>query len=71
MPFGTIIIINKSTVGGSMSTIAQTEGFLCRFFTYSDTALTPSSFKEAVTMAYSTHNLTEVQIQERIKNNIR
>ncbi|HFE0239286.1 TPA: hypothetical protein ACF8KN_004474 [Salmonella enterica] len=54
-----------------MSTIAQTEGFLCRFFTYSDTALTPSSFKEAVTMAYSTHNLTEVQIQERIKNNIR
>ncbi|EMD7527387.1 hypothetical protein VV404_004598 [Salmonella enterica] len=54
-----------------MSTIAQTEGFLGRFFTYSDTALTPSSFKEAVTMAYSTHNLTEVQIQERIKNNIR
>jgi hypothetical protein len=53
-----------------MSTIAQTEGFLSRFFSYSDKVLTPSSFKEAVTMAYSTHNLTEVQIQERIKINI-
>ena len=54
-----------------MSTIANTESFLRRLFSYSDTKLTPGSLKEAVAMAYSKLNITEVELQVIIKRNIK